>query len=355
MQPLPHAREHRSKRIPTPHTALEEDPYRVKNSPDGSSKNRHRSDRSAAKEPKIRKNNYQELEDFGDDPYAIPSHRVKPPKEAKEPAGRAMSYLPYSHHPNDQYAPSNEPMYIEEDLQSLEYVENKKLDARHDSIAMEDVDYFPRDSRSVDQLTNMPKSNHLSLSLPAKRKQAKRKCCGIPRKVCVYSWFAFLIVVGVIWYFVWPRYPTLYLDGAALQTNPQWSNDSSVYSLQVAWSINFTADNNVNWVPTQIKNLHFLAYDPLTGANFGKADTGHMVMKARTQSTLTVPMHIAYNTTSTTDATFQNLYNACGPQKSGNASQQILRIAFSVTYYIAGFAWTEIGSVMPASEFACPT
>jgi hypothetical protein len=65
-------------------------------------------------------------------------------------------------------------------------------------------------------------------------------------------------------------------------------------------------------------------------------------------------MNIAYNTTSVIDPTFQNLYNACGPQKSGNYSQQILRIAFTVTYYISGLAWTASASIMPAGNFACP-
>lgn len=305
------------------------------------------------KEPKVKKHAYQELEDFGDDPYAVPSQRSRHQKESH---GRAISYLPYSNHPENHYAQFNEPMYIEEDMASIDQTTNKKASTLHDSIAMEAVDYLPNDSQSMDQLTSTPKhgSNHMSLSLPSKRKQAKRRCCGVPRKVCVYSWFAFIIIVGVIWYFVWPRTPELYLGGASLHTDPTWSNVSSVYSLETAWNINFTADNSVNWVPTQLSNLHFLAYDPLTGANFGTADTGRIVLAPKTQTIISIPMNIAYNTTSVIDPTFQNLYNACGPQKSGNYSQQILRIAFTVTYYISGLAWTASASIMPAGNFACP-
>lgn len=247
-------------------------------------------------------------------------------------------------------------MYIEEDIASMDQTTNKKASTLHDSIAMEAVDYLPNDSQSMDQLTSTPKhgSNHLSLSLPSKRKQAKRRCCGVPRKACVYLWFAFIIIVGVVWYIVWPRTPELYLGSASLHTDPMWSNVSSLYSLEAAWNINFTADNNVNFVPTQISNLHFLAYDLLTGATFGTADTGHFVLAPKTQTILSIPMNIAYNTTSITDPTFQNLYSACGPQKSGNNSQQILRIAFTVTYHIAGFVWIPSASVMPTGNFVCP-
>ncbi|KAH8550317.1 hypothetical protein BGW37DRAFT_558371 [Umbelopsis sp. PMI_123] len=352
MEQDPYARNHRPHRVATPTLPPEGDPYRIKPSPDGSSR-RHKNDRTVPKEPKAKKHTYQELEDFGDDPYAVPGQRSRQQKEAH---GRAISYLPYSNHPENHYAPFNEPMYIEDDMASIDQAMNKKSSTLHDSIAMEAVDYLPNDSQSMDQLTNTPKhgSNHLSLSLPSKRKNAKRNCCGISRKVCVYFWFAFIVVVGVVWYFVWPRIPTLYVGGASLNSDPVWSNVSSVYSLQTAWNINFTADNSVNWVPTQIRDMHFLAYDPLSGATFGSADTGHIVLAPRVQTIITIPMNIAYNTTSVTDATFQNLYNACGPQKSGNDSQQILRIAFTVTHYIAGIAWSTSASIMPDGTFACP-
>ncbi|CAO3661630.1 unnamed protein product [Umbelopsis ramanniana] len=353
MEQDPYARNHRPHRIATPTPTQEGDPYRVKSSPDGSSR-RHKNERGVAKESKTKKHTYQELEEFVDDPYAVPSQRSR---HQKEPQGRAISYLPYSNHPENHYAPFNEPMYIEDDLASVDQTTNKKSSTLHDSIAMEAVDYLPNDAQSMDHLTSStPKhgSNHLSLSLPSKRKQAKRNCCGISRKVCVYSWFGFIIVVGIIWYFVWPRTPELYVGGASLYSDPQWSNVSSIYSLETSWNINFTADNNVNWVPTQIRNMHFLAYDPLTGATFGTADTGHFVLASKAQTIMTVPMNIAYNTTSVTDPTFQNLYNACGPQKSGNDSQQILRIAFTVTHYISGMVGSSSASIMPSGTFACP-
>ncbi|KAI9285349.1 hypothetical protein BC943DRAFT_360444 [Umbelopsis sp. AD052] len=351
MEQDPYARNHRPHRLATPTPPPEGDPYRVKPSSDGSSR-RHKNDRGVVKESKAKKHTYQELEEFADDPYAGQRSR-----HHKDPQSRAISYLPYSNHPENHYAPFNEPMYIEDDLASVDQTTNKKSSTLHDSIAMEAVDYLPNDSQSMDQLTSTPKhgsNNHLSLSLPSKRKQAKRGCCGISRRVCVYSWFGFIIVVGIIWYFVWPRTPELYVGGASLHSDPQWSNVSSVYSLETSWNINFTADNSVNWVPTQMRNMHFLAYDPLTGATFGTADTGHFVLAAKAQTIITIPMNIAYNTTSVIDPTFQNLYNACGPQKSGNYSQQILRIAFTVTHYISGMVGSSSASIMPSGSFACP-
>ncbi|KAL0097287.1 hypothetical protein J3Q64DRAFT_1712467 [Phycomyces blakesleeanus] len=292
-----------------------------------------------------------------EDPYAVAArhHQGEKKRNRKRdnPDQRANSYLPYSHHRHDPYAPS-EPIYLEED--PLPSFNSPGKDGTvgsilQDNIAMDMVDHNP--PRSTGRIKNM---QHLEPLPEIKRK--RRRLCGLPGRTVLFIAFGFMIVVGVIWYFVWPRTPTLHLlDAGLLEPSNNFNVNGTIYQMDSSWRINMTVDNSDNWVPTRVNTLSFKIFDSTTGRAFGEGSSGFRVFPARTQSQVSFPMTISYKAWSEADVTWQNLYTACGPQKQNPMpeEQASLNVRFEVTWHIAGMVKTRVATVIPSNGFACPT
>ncbi|ORY91171.1 hypothetical protein BCR43DRAFT_498627 [Syncephalastrum racemosum] len=342
------------------------DPYRAvrkSTTPDstGSSQqtdqhSRTASDSSTSRLAPAAGSRFNGYEYYDDDPYALPPrhepHLGKKTRRKQHHTSedeRANSYLPYSHHRRDPYA-AQEPIYLEEDNMPSFTSPNKNSmggvgSLLQDNIAMDMVDQQP---------PAVPQKQQLDPSLDPlpeiKKRKRSRRLCGLHRRTLVFIVFIFVVIVAVIWYFVWPRYPPLYyLESKAV--NSDWK-PTYVTS---TWYVNMTADNSENWVPTRIKNFEVELLDANTNQKFGSGSSGSIILPPR-QSNVNVPFtfDIHYVASDQQDTTLQDL-TLCSAVKTNPTPEtpQSLNVIFQVTYHIEGFAWTKRSTVRP-SGFQCP-
>ncbi|KAI7862022.1 hypothetical protein BDF14DRAFT_186456 [Spinellus fusiger] len=335
----------------------EHDPYRAARKAPSPASDSSTSRLASASHPVANYSPHDDYEYQEEDPYAIAPrynpgekkrHRKRDPAEQ-----RANSYLPYSHHKRDPYAPS-EPIYLEED--NLPSFNSPGKDGAvgsilQDNIAMDMVDQNP--PRSAGRNKSL---QHLEPLPEIKRK--KRRCCGLSRRTAVYTVFALCVVTAVVCYFVWPRIPVLRLLDSGLNGSANsFITTNATYELDADWLVNMTVDNTANWVPTRVNDFAVKIIDMNSGQSFGKGNSGFLVVPPKGHITVSIPMSIYYKAWSPTDITWQDLYTACGPQKQNPMPEEqiSLNVRFEVTYYIAGMIGTQVASVVPSNGFACPT
>ncbi|CAO3691682.1 unnamed protein product [Umbelopsis ramanniana] len=268
---------------------------------------------------------------------------------------RSNSYLPYSHRRDPGFNParSHEPLYIEEDMSSIS---NPDKDGRSATLLQEELPLDAFDSYSEMQ---SPRSKTAvvfptSAELPPRVKKRKlpKSCCGISFFICIPFWTVFIIAAALIWYFCWPRTPTLSFGDASVKDGPVWGPDTNP-ALQSDWYVNITIDNSANWVPTRINNIAFNVLDTNTQQFVGHGNTNSFTLPGRSIQTLNVTVSINYTASSTTDQTFTDLYSACGPQKVGDSPP--LSIDFQAVFDIWGIVWHPVAIVSPGPDgFNCP-
>ncbi|KAI9259319.1 hypothetical protein BY458DRAFT_517455 [Sporodiniella umbellata] len=316
------------------------DPYRVTKklvTPDGS----YKFDSEAHSES----SSFQAAEYVSEqDPYM--PQRVD--KKGMAGSKRANSYLPYSHHGGE--APvSAEGVYLEEELPSFERPAGSLL---HDTIAMTMME--PDDGYHGQ--TAAHKNIHTAVpSLIAMKKKRWWTRVGISGRKLVFFGFLLIIVVILIWFFVWPRVPTLQYTAVDLDSAPTMTNSS----IQAVWRVNFTVLNGDNWIPTRIQNFAVQAIDTNTEVPFGWGDSGRLMLTGQSiDQVITIPVHINYTSLNPADATFQHLSSACSIVNQDLASPhtQTLGVKFKIVYSIAGIVWHPVSFVSPATtHFQCPT
>jgi hypothetical protein len=179
------------------------------------------------------------------------------------------------------------------------------------------------------------------------------KKLGISGRKLVFIVFGFIAIVVIIWYFMWPRTPTLSFLEAGLTSNANYSSTTMIAN----WNVNFTVNNQDNWIPTNINNFAVSVIDSSTGEIFGYGNSNHLSLKPRSiDQIITVPIYINF-TRDPTNPTIIDLLNACSminQDLSSPLPTQTLDISFSVVYYIAGIAWHTISTFSPTSYFQCP-
>jgi hypothetical protein len=267
------------------------------------------------------------------------------------PEKRANSYLPYSNHRRDPYDPI-EPIYLEEEhLPSFNSPGSRGPigSILQDNIVMDMMDQeAPAPHKGqITPITN---------ALPPTKKHKKFKCLGIGGKKLLFIVFTFIAIVAVIWYFVWPRTPTLLFSNADFPTGQDYvySTDTQTYYAQ--WNVNFTADNTVNWIPTSISYYEAKAIDKNTGVKIGYGKTGSFKIPAKTTTQIvTIPIVMNYTQASTSDTTWDDLSASCIVTKSDPGAVQALNIIFELTCHVAGIVWTQTSTAGPTTGlFQCP-
>lgn len=314
----------------------------------------------------------EEYDYYQQDPYAPrqggekkKKKRVNRHKEdmysnnGSQPEKRANSYLPYSNHNRDPYDPV-EPIYLQEEVDDLPSFNSPNNHNNRnnrgpvgsilqDNIAMdminEDHNYYASSQHHGD------KKEEVMEPLPAIKKKKWWLRLGISGKKLLFGVFGFLAVVVVIAYFVWPRDPTLKFLTAELASKPYYNETTMI----ATWNVNFTVDNTVNWVPTNINN--FAVTVRSSGEAFGTGNSGKLTLKPkRIDEVISIPINIDF-TRDPTNPTLKDLLNACVTIKKEDMSapkQQTLDIAFDIVYYIAGIVWNTNSRVSPQTYFSCP-
>ncbi|KAG0809642.1 hypothetical protein G6F16_010277 [Rhizopus arrhizus] len=282
--------------------------------------------------------------------YNDPYYNKKQPN--REP-NRTNSYLPYSHHRRDPSQPPASSMYIED------YTPHTSTtlgvgSMLHDSLA-EQID----NTRFTSPATAAAKQTDTIIQELAQNKKKKRKtfCCGLGYRSIAFIVILFIVVIAIIWYFVWPRVPNLSVSDVDDNMNIQVVTNSSIKYISTQWNMSLTADNSENWVPTRFDSIDFILSDERTSAVFGNGTLGSTVLSPKKKSLIIVPIDVYYETDSINDATFQDLYNACGVQISSNTpyenSQDLLNVTIHVTYHIAGIVWTPTANIT-VRGLGCP-
>lgn len=270
---------------------------------------------------------------------------------AEDTEKRANSYLPYSNHNRDPNQP-NDPIYLDDELPSFNQPGQPVGSMLHDNIAMEMMEQ--------DDFHNYNTAPHKNINstvqplAPMKKKRWWTRI-GISGRKLVFFGFVFIVIVIIVWFFVWPRTPTLQYVAAYLEDNPTMTNSS----MQAVWQVNFTVLNQDNWIPTNIQNFAVSVIDTNTGTTFGSGNSNHLMLTGRSiDQMITIPIYIDYNSTGATDTTFQDLSSACSivNQDLSSPHTQTLSVKFKFVYYIAGIVWHTVSTVAPTStHFQCPT
>ncbi|KAI8355706.1 hypothetical protein BD560DRAFT_484410 [Blakeslea trispora] len=346
----------RQKSIPTAYE--DNDPYRVvKKSPRLGSNSDNSSDfdivhsRTASDSSTSRLYPLPTSSHDYEDPYA----KLQQKKwRANNLSDRANSYLPYSHHQRDPNQ-KTEPIYIEEYAtpQSNSLGVGSML---HDNIT-DQINMNRRPSQLPNQISETYADKMAALPVDTKRRK-QRRLCGLRYRTLALISVLIIAVIVIVWFFVWPRVPSLFIEDVDNVGTLQVVTNSTKMSFSTQWQLNMTADNTANWVPTHISSLDVSIRDDSTHLAFGNGSASNIVLSPRKKSTIIVPMTINYETMSNNDTTFQDLYNACGVQVTSSMpfenQQDVLNVTLQVTFHIAGIVWSPTQEI-PVSGLMCPT
>lgn len=221
-----------------------------------------------------------------------------------------------------------------------------------DMIPNDDFNSPSSNKYQYDENDSVKKEELISPTRKSKRMWITKKL-GISGRKLVFTVFGFITIVVIIWYFMWPRTPTLAFLEAGLISNANYSSTNML----ATWNVNFTVNNYDNWIPTNINNFAVSVLDSSTGEKFGFGNSGHLMLRPRSiDQIITVPIYINF-TRDATNPTIIDLLNACSminQDLSSPLPKQTLDISFSVIYYIAGIAWNPVSTFSPTSYFQCP-
>ncbi|KAI8967758.1 hypothetical protein BDF20DRAFT_899099 [Mycotypha africana] len=266
---------------------------------------------------------------------------------------RANSYLPYSNHPYSNHGP----VYLQDDSQQAAN-RGPVGSMLQDNIVMDMLDesYYPNTGNGMGKEDGKELSDTDFDIIPVKKKKKPWWIkLGISGRKLVFIAFAFVAVVAVLWYFVWPRDPTLQFLEAGLADGTTAHYTST--SMEAIWSVNFTVLNSDNWIPTNIQNFAVSVIEDNSGETFGTGNSGHLMLKPRSiDQVVSIPIYINF-TRSADNQALKTLLGACSVINQDLASpvpRQSLSITFRIVYYIAGIVWHTVSNVSPISFFQCP-
>lgn len=188
---------------------------------------------------------------------------------------------------------------------------------------------------------------------PSSEKKGWRRLGCSGRKL-VFVGFAFVIAVIIVWYFVWPRTPTLQYVATSLEGDSILTDDT----MEALWKVNFTVLNQENFVPTSMQKFAVSVMDANTGVTFGEGNSNYLMLRGRSiDQVITIPIYINYTSSGSTDATFKDLTAACSAaNQAASSSPKSLNVKFKIVYYISGIVWHTVSTVSPmTSYFQCPT
>ncbi|OZJ03284.1 hypothetical protein BZG36_03739 [Bifiguratus adelaidae] len=301
------------------------------------------------------------------------------------------SYLPYSNHTLDPYRPPSDPQLLDyhdtlpdyNGLHSTGSIKSPSMLEAHvgrernttpntDEISMmnyndpttlpaDSIYHEPTISASSTQAHSTSSNLHHAL-LPTLAGKSKprpddRRCCGVPRRTCVFVTFGALIVIAIVVFFVWPRVPAIYLQGATTNA-PMSFGPTNAPKISAQWDVSVQIDNRVNYIPIAFTSLDAQMLDAQTGAIFATGTLSGVQFSAKTISTTAIPMTVSYTSQDTVDQTYQDLFKACSvnPINSTSGTQIALQVTLAVKMSIRGLVGYHptVTSNPGGNGFACP-
>ncbi|KAI8889712.1 hypothetical protein K501DRAFT_170265, partial [Backusella circina FSU 941] len=267
--------------------------------------------------------------------------------------GRAHSYLPYSHHPPD-LVQSRAALYVEEDTVTLS------------SVTQVDVINGEHVQQPIINTLHKRQPTLMSTMSFTDRLYTKRQKKSSMWKLCLLLSLVTLATAGILTFFCWPRLPQLELKSEKAERIGEpadWGPDAHP-SYRAVWVLNMTLNNHANYIPTHIQDIELTLSDRDTHLAFASATTGAVTLPPHQDTILPLQFRVSYETTNTTDPTFKNLYNACGPQMPRdspalNASLQAGNrlLIMRAIFHISGLVWASSVVVLPSQlgGFYCPS
>ncbi|KAI7898647.1 uncharacterized protein BX663DRAFT_524251 [Cokeromyces recurvatus] len=246
--------------------------------------------------------------------------------------------------------------------------ESSKINAASSAVVVV-VDQERSRSNSSSSNSN---SSQSSISTLSKRRRERRKregwkyyalchcCCGrdsFSSRMTVFCIFSILMLGAFAAFFCWPRTPRVSMGGGVGSLSGSLMEEIPLRpSLQATWQVNVTLDNRDNWIPVYIQQMDFVMMDSLTLAKIAWATTSApFALEPGLISPLTLTFNVDYQAADQTDPTFQNLYNACGPQRSPK-QRPALNVILKVSFHILGIVWTPVVTATPyTGGILCPS
>ncbi|KAI9323083.1 hypothetical protein BX666DRAFT_1883182 [Dichotomocladium elegans] len=304
-----------------------------------------------------------------DDPYARnSSSSSSSPHRLNSNAcdSRANSYLPYSHHARDPLVPVP-PIYIDDQgtlssaaapqgeqdrTISLQQIESSAIASPLEAALPHSTASSSPSMPAIPGATDPSPLEKLSHSRWRRRRRRP-----IQWRLWILLGIVFCAVVAVVWYFCWPRIPSFKL------TEIDNIDDFNVFNTTLGyysanWTLNLTADNTANWIPTRFHALSVIVYDRNTHAQIGDGRAENLKLRPRQVQLVSIPLRMEY-AAGMNDTTFQDLLNGCYIDERGQNSMSDydpdgLNLDFLLHIRIAGIAWTTTQNVSTPKGFSCP-
>ncbi|KAI8348024.1 hypothetical protein EDC96DRAFT_448853, partial [Choanephora cucurbitarum] len=147
------------------------------------------------------------------------------------------------------------------------------------------------------------------------------------------------ILLFLIAYICWPRIPRIHIvnkKADRVGDPADWGPRQQPY-FKAEWQLNITLDNHSSFVPTLIQTMHIILKDRDTLQPFAWSTTDSFQLMPQKSTVMTINLQVDYEPPNITDVTFENLYNACGPQIP--AESPALNITMQTTIHISGLIW----------------
>ncbi|KAG0045600.1 hypothetical protein BGZ83_009220 [Gryganskiella cystojenkinii] len=171
------------------------------------------------------------------------------------------------------------------------------------------------------------------------RKRDSKRCWCCSRRLCVYMTFLFVILLGIVLFFVVPRSPGFSFVSVASMGDPVVTRNE----FSEPFSVQIRVDNSENFLPLRLNSMDMNVWMKIDMTKIGNNDNlpSSFTFKPKQIQTISVPMMIDYTSLridTNTDGTFQQLISACKPVPAGGTVQGI-NLTFGGKLHVWGLSW----------------
>jgi len=168
-------------------------------------------------------------------------------------------------------------------------------------------------------------------------------CCTWLRAVIII--FVTLILLGLALFFLWPRIPSVTLQGYSITGTPQLST-TTVFQVYVPFNVTLQVISN-NYINYYLSRVVVNLTSQASGLLVGGGTTYNLNIPPQATSFLNLTLALNYTASTSTDPTLISMFNACFPGKVGGIKNQ-LGLRVSTALYITLIQWLGI---VPAFSF----
>jgi len=162
-------------------------------------------------------------------------------------------------------------------------------------------------------------------------------CCTWLRAVIII--FIVLITVGLVLFFVWPRIPSVSIQGYTVTGTPQLST-GAVWQAYVPFNVTVQA-TSTNYINYHLNRVVVNLTSQASGLLLGGGTTYNLDILAQTTSFLNLTLALNYTASTLTDPTLISVFNACFPSQVGGTKSEI-GLKVSTALYISLIQWLGI-------------